>query len=138
MVRFFICGFAGAASGASAQEANQRKDEENDETNLRDPGSGAGDAGKAEDGGDQRDDEKDYGVVEHGLMELGWLVRTENIGSDSRDNFADAVLGFTELLLQAANEDIFMALVVQKVVVRELGILFLEVPLGLGSRIPCL
>ncbi len=71
MVRFFISGFGPAASRAAADETDQRKDEENDEANLGNPCGGTGDAGKAEDGRDERHDKENNGIVKHGMVGVG-------------------------------------------------------------------
>ncbi len=48
---------------ASRQKGNDCHDEEDDEQDLSDPGSGACDAAESEDSGNDRDDEKCNGVV---------------------------------------------------------------------------
>jgi len=57
-----------APSGAAAetyQETDHGSDQKHDEEYFRDAGRAGGNSAEAEDGGDQRDDEKDDGIVKH-------------------------------------------------------------------------
>jgi hypothetical protein len=59
---------ATAGSDAAAethQESDHGPDQKHDEEYLRDAGSAGCDSAKSEDGGDQRDDEEDDGIVKH-------------------------------------------------------------------------
>ena len=50
--------------------ADEKEDEEDQEQGFGDPGSGDGNSTKAEDPGDQGNDEKDESVVQHGQTPL--------------------------------------------------------------------
>ena len=51
----------------SLEKAHQGEDEEHDKANLGDQGGGAGEGAETKEGCDQRDNQKDNSVVEHGI-----------------------------------------------------------------------
>ena len=59
---------------SSLEKAHQGEDEEHDKANLGDQGGGAGEGAETKEGCDQRDNQKDNSVVEHGIgcLELDW------------------------------------------------------------------
>jgi hypothetical protein len=63
---------SGALSAATHahQETDNGADQENNEEYFRDPGSANRDSTKAEHGGNQSDDEEDYGIVKHDQSHL--------------------------------------------------------------------
>jgi hypothetical protein len=58
---------ASEAPAATGDERDDEQNEKDEKQDLRDTGSGAGDAAETEHGGDQRDNEKDERVMQHGI-----------------------------------------------------------------------
>jgi hypothetical protein len=85
----------GAATQAH-QKTDYRADEKNDEQYFRDAGCADRDSAKTKHGGNQSDDEKDYGIVKHDrtfgfrmaftrLPQVSWNALVGAVGTRRRD-----------------------------------------------------
>lgn len=68
------------SGGVDQGTSRGQEDQKDNEQNLRDLGGAGGEAAEPEEGGDQRDDQKDDGVVQHeGLHLLALHVQRQAI-----------------------------------------------------------